>query len=234
MGAVKKNTEEIPIGEIKGIDDMFSRQMKFDAGNVPERYRKVFDRTRRDIFDAMTVRAVVDSFGIEAVTENSVGLQNGVVLESAMLARAFRRSSELVFYVVSAAGYEALDEAEDNMAAKLFLDSWGTAVIECASEHLKKKIAGELEKQGIFATFAFSPGQHNVSMELQKAIFGLLAPGEIGVTLNEHYLMHPKKSVSGIFGIGPDRDGERLRPCDFCDLRENCSSAYSDSVIGDD
>jgi hypothetical protein len=142
-----------------------------------------------------------------------------------MLGQVFPPITELVFYVVSATGYEALDEEEENMAAKLFLDAWGTAVIECASEHLKKNIAKELEKQSIYATFAFSPGQHNVSMGLQKAIFDLLAPEEIGVTLNEHYLMHPKKSVSGIFGIGPDRDEERLRPCDFCDLRENCSSA---------
>ena len=234
MGIVKKNIVELPIGEIKGVDNMFGRQMKFDVGNVPARYRKVFDKTRKDIFDTMKVSAIVDSFEIDAVTEDSVRLRNGVVLESSMLARVFRRSSELVFYVVSAAGYEALDEAEENMAAKLFLDSWGTAVIECASEQFKKNIAKELEKQGIYATFAFSPGQHNVSMELQKVIFDLLAPGEIGVTLNEFYLMHPKKSVSGIFGIGPDPDEEKLRPCDFCDLRENCSSAYTDEIIGDE
>lgn len=234
MGVVKKEIIELNIGEIKGIDRMFGRQMKFDAGNVPERYRKVYDKTRKDIFDTMKISAVVASYEIETVTDDSVRLKNGAVLESTMLARAFRRSTELVFYVVGAAGYEDLDEAEENMAAKLFLDAWGTAVIDCASEQLKRNISKELEKQGIYSTFAFNPGQHNVSMEIQKVIFGLLAPEEIGVTLNEHYLMHPKKSVSGIFGIGPDRDEERLRPCDFCELRENCSSAYSGDVIEED
>jgi hypothetical protein len=231
MGVVERNIKTVPVGEIKGIDTLFGRQMKFDANDVPKRYKAVFDKTRKDSFEALTVKGIFESREIEDVRDGSIRLRSGEVLESAMLAKAFHLSSELVFYVVSVAGYEALDETEENMAAKLFLDSWGTAVVESGSTHFKRGIAKELEKENIYATFAFSPGQHNISMELQKVIFGLLAPEEIGVTLNEHFLMHPKKSVSGIFGIGPNRDAKRLRPCDFCNLRTTCSSAYTDDMI---
>jgi hypothetical protein len=44
-------------------------------------------------------------------------------------------------------------------------------------------------------------------------------------------MMHPKKSVSGIFGISPNKDEEGLQPCDFCDLRKTCKSAYSVDLI---
>lgn len=234
MGAVARNIKTAPVEGIKGIDTLFSRQMRFDANDVPKRYKEVFDKTRRDSFETLTLHGIFESREIEEVGEDFILLRSGGTLESVMLARAFRRSSELVLYVVSVSGYEALDEAEENMAAKLFLDSWGTAVVESGSTHFKRSIVKELEKQGLHATFSFSPGQHNISMELQKPIFDLLAPVEIGVTINEYFLMHPKKSVSGIFGIGPNEDEEKLRPCDFCDRRTTCSSAYTDDVIEGD
>ena len=231
MISIEKNRKVIPIDEIKGIDYMFSRQMKFDVKNVPEKFRKIFDQTRRDSYGTLTLEGIFESFEIDEVNEDHIKLRGGEILESTMLARAFNQSSELVFYVVSVSGYESLDEAEENMVAKLFLDGWGTAVVECGASCLKRKMAEELERKGIYSTFSFSPGQHNVSMELQKVIFRLLKPAEIGVTLNDHFLMHPKKSVSGIFGIGYNKGEEGLRPCDFCDLRETCSSAYAGDAI---
>ena len=217
----------IPLDNIKGIEDMFGRQVKLDVKNIPGKFKYFFEKTRKDSFDRLTVKGIFKSYEIEEITGDQIRLQNGEVLESGIMARAFRQSSELVFYVVSVSGYEALDDAEDNMVAKLFLDSWGTAVAECGSLYLKKNIEQEMEKQGIYSTFSFCPGQHNVSMELQKVVFRLLKPEEIGVTLNDHYLMNPKKSVSGIFGIGSVKDETGMRPCDFCDLRETCPSAYA-------
>ncbi|MBR0597368.1 hypothetical protein [Sinanaerobacter chloroacetimidivorans] len=226
MGAVKKNIRSIPIDEIKGIDIMFGGQMKLDVRNIPDKFKPFFDKTRKDSFETLKLDGIFESYEVEEIKDHQIRLCSGEVLESPMLARAFRQSSELVFYVVSVSGYEALDDAEENMIQKLFLDSWGTAVVECGSLYLKESLAAELEKQGVYSTFAFSPGQHNIAMELQKIIFRLLEPEAIGVTLNNYCLMHPKKSVSGIFGIGQERYDEKIRPCDFCDHRETCSSAY--------
>lgn len=231
MMRIEKNRKVIPIDEIKGIDYMFGRQIRFDVKNVPEKFRKIFDQTRRDSYRTLTLEGIFQSFEIDKINEDHIKLRGGEILESTMLTRVFSQSSELVFYVVSVSGYESLDEAEENMVAKLFLDGWGTAVVECGSSCLKKKLAEELEKEGIYSTFSFSPGQHNVSMELQKVIFGLLKPEEIGVTLNDHFLMHPKKSVSGIFGIGYNKSEEGIQPCDFCALSKTCSSAYTGDSI---
>ena len=231
MGTIEKRISRIPVAEVKGIDTMFGRQMKLDMKNIPLKYKAVFDETRNDAFQTMEINCIFESYEIDRLEGDRILLKGGTALESSMLAKAFRRSKELAFYVVSTVGYEALDEAVENMAIKLFLDSWGTAFVECSSIHLKKSLAEDLKKHGIYTTFAFSPGQHNVSMELQKVIFALLQPEAIGVTLNEHFLMHPKKSVSGIFGIGPEKDDDGMKPCDFCDLRDTCSSAYAGNVV---
>ena len=110
-----------------------------------------------------------------------------------MYANMFNKSKELVFYVVSVFGYEELENATDDMVEKLFLDAWGSSVAEAAYYGLRQSIAMSLEEKGIYSTAAFSPGQHDVPMEIQKVIFGELQPEEIGVTLNDHFLMHPKR-----------------------------------------
>lgn len=231
MGTIKKTIREIPFTYVQEIDAMFGRQMNMDVEHIPAKFASFFARTRKDAVEQLTMEGVYASYKISEITNEKIRLNNGEVLQNEMLARAFAHSSELVLYVIGASGYEALDEAEENMVAKLFLDSWGTAIVSYGSLSLKRLIRSELEPKGLHSTFSFSPGQHNIPMELQQVIFQLLQPQDINVTLNEHYLMHPKKSVSGLFGIGPVKDEEGLRPCDFCRLRETCSSAYAEDEM---
>ena len=54
---------------------------------------------------------------------------------------------------------------------------------------------------------------------MQTPIFESLIPDEIGVSLNDKYMMHPKKSISGILGIKLQKD-DRIRPCDICERRD--------------
>lgn len=228
MSVIEKKIIDIPFVQCNEIDASFRRQMKLDTENIPSKFSSFFEKTQRDSFAQLTMRGIYESHDISEISDDQVKLKNGVVLESDMLARAFHRSSALVFYVIGASGYEALDEAEENMVSKLFLDSWGTAIVSYGSLALKRLVRKELYEHSLHSTFSFSPGQHNVPMDVQQVIFHLLQPEQIGVTLNNHFLMHPKKSVSGIFGIGAVKDEEGLRPCDFCSLRDNCASAYGE------
>lgn len=54
-------------------------------------------------------------------------------------------------------------------------------------------------------TKRFSPGYGDLPLELQKDIFNLLNPKDIGVYLNGSLLMTPSKSVTAIMGIKSNR-----------------------------
>jgi len=233
MGTVSKTIVEIPIRHVDGIDRMFGRKMKMDTDNVPKKMLPMFEKTRTQSFEMMQLRAVYESYEVEKIVGDSVYLTSGDVLDSRMYANMFRQSSELVFCVVSVSGFEAIDDAEDNMLGKLFLDSWGSSIVEAGSSWLKKKIEEELSRKGVYGTNSFSPGQHEVPMELQTVIFKMLCPEEIGVTLNSHYLMNPKKSVSEVFGIGKTKLDHDLKPCDFCERRETCFDAYTSDFLNE-
>jgi hypothetical protein len=76
----------------------------------------------------------------------------------------------------------------------------------------------------------YSPGSCGWHMSGQRALFGAIKSGTIGVSLGRSCLMSPIKSVSGVFVAGPPHV-HRVRPryafCDECATRECLSRMAS-------
>ncbi len=231
MNKVKRETIDVPVEKLMGIEKLFGQMLKIDVNNIHPKYKKAFDMTKTIANDKFQMKAIYESYELEEINGDLLTLKNGRVLESKILSEVFRNSFELVFYVATLFGYEEADEAEENMFNKLFLDHWGTAFIECADSWVTKTIAKRLEEEGIYATYSFSPGQSDLPLEMQTPIFELLMPGEIGVTLNDKYMMHPKKTVSGILGLKLEKDENRIRPCDICERRDTCPNVHLEDVL---
>lgn len=227
MSTLKRQIVEIPLEQLNSVDKMFGRMMKMDVENLKPKFKDGFTKTRDAAYLHFSMKSVYASFEIECIHEDSIRLKNGVLIESKLMAEVFRDSFELVFLVATLAGYDELDASIDDMYLKLFLDSWGTAFIECGNKWVEQSIAKILEEQEIYATHSFSPGQNNISLEMQTLIFQALKPEEIGVTLNDKFMMHPKKSISGILGIQTEKLENRMRPCDLCERKDTCPNAYS-------
>ena len=226
MSILNRQTIEIPIDKINGIDQMFGRMMKIDIENIPLKFKGAFQKTREQSYQAFKIKGIYQSVEIESIDSDMIKLKNGVIFEAKLMTELFRQSFELGFLVVTLSGYDELDQNEDNMLLKLFLDYWGTAFIECGSNWASQYIAKDLENQEIYTTHSFSPGQNDIPIDMQTQIFRILNPEAIGVTLSDKFMMHPKKSVSGIFGIQTEKDENRVRPCDLCERRETCPTAY--------
>jgi hypothetical protein len=227
MSTIKRQIIEIPTDKLKGVDTMFGRMMNMDTENIPGKFKDGFHKTKDASHRNFRMKGIFESYKIKNIEGDTIYLENGVALRSEQMAQIFNKSFELVFIVSTLYGYEELDEAEENMFLKLFLDSWGTAFIECGNNWLEQYIAMDLEDKGIYATHSFSPGQNSIPMEMQLQIFETLKPEEIGVTVNDKFMMHPKKSVSGIFGIQTEKIENRIRPCDLCEKRDTCPTAYA-------
>jgi hypothetical protein len=85
------------------------------------------------------------------------------------------------------------------------------------------------------AAVRYSPGYCGWHLSGQKKLFEYLKPGEIGVELNDSFLMLPMKSISGVMIVG-DRDIHKFDPaysfCRTC-MAPSCLSRI-DEVLGDD
>jgi hypothetical protein len=223
---LKRQVIDVPVEQVPGIEKLFGQMLKMDMNNIPTKYKKAFDSTKGIANNTFNMKAIFESYELDEMNGDCLTLSNGTTITSKVMSDVFRNSFELVFYIVTLYGYEEADEAEDSMFNKLFLDHWGTAFIECADSWVGKTIAKSLEEEGIYATHSFSPGQSDIPLEMQTPIFELLRPSDIGVTLNASYMMHPKKTVSGIIGLKLEKDENRIRPCDICERRDTCPNVH--------
>ena len=92
-----------------------------------------------------------------------------------------------------------------------------------------EKLAGEIEAEirreaaadGLVVSRRVSPGYCDWDISQQKRLFQLLDSNTAGVTLTENKLMMPRKSISGVIGIGlPGKDIEKYNSCLTCTKKD--------------
>lgn len=227
MTIVLKKREPIPLEVLTDVDEKFFRQIQMDGDKVLKKFKSIYESTKAEAYKKLKGECLYASFKIDCMDDGVIYLEQGETIKSKMLTQAFEKSEELIICAITMSGYEEMEEASDDFMNTLFYDGWGTAFADCGYAWLKNHIAEELKPKGYYATCPWSPGQHNVDIQLQKLVFRLINPEEIGITLNSSCLMHPKKSITGIFGISKEEDVTKMRACDFCEHRETCPSAYN-------
>lgn len=95
----------------------------------------------------------------------------------------------------------------NDFALGSMLDAAASCGAEMAAQMLEDLCRTLLQERGHFrardAVLRFSPGYCGWHISAQRKLFDLLRPGEIGITLNESFLMQPLKSVTGGILCGP-------------------------------
>ena len=108
------------------------------------------------------------------------------------------------------------------MLRAVVLDAAGSVAAEAAAEYMDRAIQERAAAEGLRTSCRASPGYGDWDVREQKALFGLVPAGRIGVRLSESGMMIPRKSVS--FAIHIDENPTRMRSensCRNCD-REDC------------
>lgn len=219
-------TVDIPLGELKNLDEMFFRQVQMKSERVLKKFANQYDVTRRNIFSQISAKGIYTILSIDNIENENIYLENGFIIKNKMLSNIFKTSERIVFCAITIYGYEEIENKVEDNLEMLFYDAWGTAVAECGHVWLKNHIRNNVKTEKNYFTNSWSPGQHNIDIELQRTLFKVLKPETIGITLNDSCMMDPKKSISSFMGISKSEDVEQIRACDFCSHRETCPSAY--------
>lgn len=94
-----------------------------------------------------------------------------------------------------------LNEQGDIMEAYI-LDAIGSLTVEKAMDRIQESLKNEFGGKGFKISNRYSPGYCNWPLSDQKTLFNLIGENQTGITLSDSCLMTPRKSVSGIIGIG--------------------------------
>jgi len=123
-------------------------------------------------------------------------------------------------------------EAEDllrrtevlDMADAVIMDSAQSTAIENVCDNFEFGMRTSCRAQGLWLTDRFSPGYGDMPIEDQKVIIAALsAEKRIGLTLTPGNIMVPRKSVTCIIGIAPEKQRLVRRDCGSCTLNRSCA-----------
>lgn len=172
-------------------------------------------------------KAIYDRFEIDKVDGDRVYFKSGNIFNGPHISKILTGSKTAIPYIFTLGSRVDRIINEESRSgdtlATIVMDAITTSLLDTLGDFVGDRIKREgIEQQNWGATCAYLPGQYKWTIEEQKKIFKMLDGQKIGVELNDSYLMVPFKSISGVYGFGPEDRIDKTRvACDLCP-RENC------------
>ena len=205
MSTAETSIYAIPASELEDVDELAFRVLQMDRETVMEDFDDVYEVTRAKAFQTLECRGICKRIAVERIDDGGVYLAGGGKLESGMLAHELRRADEVALYAVAVFKHEVLAKDPSNdVFDGMFYDAWATGMSMGCHRWIKERIAREAHDEGRFAGRGWVPGEGALELGLQRVLFDLLDPTQIGVRILETGFMSPIMSVSGIMGISGD------------------------------
>jgi cobalamin-dependent methionine synthase I len=164
-------------------------------------------------------------FDVLALHHERLRLEGKRILSGRLLAEHLAAATQVIVSICTIG--DALEGAVSEVMAEdpvrgLALDGLGNAAVEALANAVFSQFEEQAENSGMLTTIPLSPGMVGWPVEEgQQQIFSLIEAEVIGVKLTDSSLMHPRKSVSMVMGIGKEL-ASKGRTCDLCSLKETC------------
>lgn len=111
-----------------------------------------------------------------------------------------------------------------NLTKAIILDACATTSVEAICDCIEEEVREKAEKDNLTITFRYSPGYGDLPIDVQRDFVDTLnATKMIGLTVSEHNLLMPRKSVTAIIGIIPKDVETKKRNCEVCKNYKNCN-----------
>ena len=163
---------------------------------------------------------------VEWVQDDRVNIGDSLILESKVIARLLNQCEKVAIFILTIGNH--LEEmvaylAENGLVLQAtVLDAIGSGAAEQLAIFVEDRIRKLAISQGLSISRRFSPGYCDWDVRQQETVFKAMEDNTAGVRLTEGYLMLPRKSISGIIGLGEHNSNvENYNPCKTC-LRQDC------------
>jgi len=158
---------------------------------------------------------------IERVEDSSVFIEDSIVFRSQVIARLLEQCCKVSVFVATIGN--RLEEMTRRLAGSglilqsAVLDAIGSDATERVADFVQGRIGEVTGAQELCTSQRFSPGHCDWDISQQKEIFRAMDRDSTGVSLTEGCLMVPRKSISGIIGIGLcSGNVKHYNPCKTC------------------
>ncbi|MDY6907298.1 MAG: vitamin B12 dependent-methionine synthase activation domain-containing protein [Chloroflexota bacterium] len=198
------------------------RYLGYNGGRGPKpSISHLIDEELEEAQDLLHPSAHYQILDIKGVRKGHVLLDGGITLASDVLGVVMYRCKQAAVFVVNIGddleGRVALLMKAGKVLQGTILDAIGSDAAEKTACYLQERVHEVANSSGNEITLRYSPGYCDWDVTEQRAIFKAMDSAPIGVSLTDDCLMVPRKSVSGIIGMGPfERRPGKYSPCRSC------------------
>ncbi len=223
------------------IDDVLTF-MGYDEGRpAPKRLREKAQTMREKCHQLVKPRSVYQVYEILEMDGGVIRIGNSKLVGEfrGKILKKVLKGSLMAIVFAGTLGPEIDSEiekinSEGDVLSSLILDTMGLyALSKGKVKFLNELYTTEAKPRDFSMTPPFGPGQCHWDIREQKEIFALIDADLVGIKLTESYLMTPKKSGSGIIGLGPKNDILDKTPCFFCE-RTDCQGREMQKMFGEE
>ncbi len=175
------------------------------------------------ILEEATPRCVHRTYPIDAV-DGCLRIDGRLKFQSGKLAQGLGwcHTAHVYLATLGADVDRAIDAAmADRPDFGMVVDTVASVAAEILVDEIEQALADRLLPHEALS-LPFSPGYCDWHVSDQQVLFDLLPAEQVGVRLSDSSLMKPRKSISGMLGVGyAHRLEENRNPCVTCQ-RRNC------------
>jgi len=209
-----------------GIDaEMVLRAMGAAPEAIRARQPRFVDLVEKIVVeqqDCLRTRAVIREIVAREEEPQGLVLENGVPLRSRTLRRRLAGSQSLVVVVGTIGDEFERRVRTTDLVHSLIMDGLGTVAITALTNSIFREVRAMVRERRLHATHPLYPGMKGWELaEGQAQIFALVDGHAAGVSLNESFMMTPRKSVSFVIGIGA-QVAEGPGACEDCQAAAHC------------
>jgi len=162
---------------------------------------------------------------IKLVQGTRVVIEDSIAFGSEVIAQLLEQCHKAAVFLVTIGNHleeTAYRLAEDGLILQAaVLDAVGSVAAEGVADFVQGGIREIANDQGLVISQRYSPGYCDWDLGQQRIVFWAVNGASMGIRLTERCLMIPRKSISGIIGIGlPNSNVEHYNPCKTCDKHD--------------
>ena len=152
-----------------------------------------------------------------------VVIEDSITFESEVIARLLEQCEKVAVFTMTIGN--PLEEmvcylAESGLILQAaVLDAIGSGIAEKLADFIQERMGEIAHAQGLTISRRFSPGYCDWDVSQQEMVFRAMRGDTAGISLTAGCLMLPRKSISGIIGIG-NSNVETYNPCITCDKHD--------------
>lgn len=153
-------------------------------------------------------------------------IEGGVTFESAVIARLLSGCQKVAVFALTIGStlekFSASLSANGLVLKASVVDAVGSALAEKLADRMQSGVEAKAATLGLAISRRFSPGYCDWHVSQQRMVFKALGEQTGVIRLTPSCLMIPRKSVSGIIGLGPFGLADKYVPCRTCKKSKQC------------